>query len=102
VATTGSNGSAYEAAKTARVETSLTEPSIGFKVFPNPATEEITIQTDLEGESTFQLYNSIGQKVLEKTFEKQTKISVVDLSRGSHFYLIQHQEIRSTGKILLE
>ncbi|MEA5139568.1 Ig-like domain-containing protein [Arcicella rigui] len=78
------------------------EPSFNFKVFPNPAKDELMIQTDLEGEATFHLYNSIGQSVLEKTFEKQTKIDLKNLSKGSHYYFIQHQEIRSTGKVLLE
>ncbi|MEA5140589.1 NHL domain-containing protein [Arcicella rigui] len=101
ILTTGTT-SPIQAAKTVREEIIQTEPSLGFKVFPNPATNEINIETDLEGESTFQLYNSIGQKVLETNFVKKTKISISDIGRGNHFYLIQNQELRSTGKILLE
>jgi hypothetical protein len=101
VLTTGTT-SPIQAAKTVREEIIQTEPSLGFKVFPNPATNEINIETDLEGESTFQLYNSIGQKVLETNFVKKTKISISNIGRGNHFYLIQNQELRSTGKILLE
>lgn len=78
------------------------EPSFNFKVFPNPAKDELTIQTDLEGEATFYLYNSVGQQVLEKTFEKQTKINLKNLSKGSHIYLIQHDKTQTSGKVLLE
>ncbi|MEA5141408.1 T9SS type A sorting domain-containing protein [Arcicella rigui] len=93
-------GSAYDAA---RIETTTIEPKINaHKVFPNPAIHELNIETDLEGESTFQLYNVLGQKVAETTFVKKTKILVGDIGRGNHFYSIQNQGIIQDGKVLLE
>ncbi|MEA5427362.1 T9SS type A sorting domain-containing protein [Arcicella lustrica] len=99
--TTTSTGSMYEAA---RLDANQSKPDtrIEFKVFPNPATDELNVETDLDGEATFQLYNMIGQQVLESTFVKKTKIPLINLSKGSYFYLIQYQEYRKTGKVLLE
>ncbi|MET3129444.1 hypothetical protein ABID42_004568 [Arcicella rosea] len=99
--TTTSTGSMYEAA---RLDANPSKPDtrIEFKVFPNPAKEELNVETDLEGEATIQLYNMIGQQVLESTFVKKTKIPLINLSKGSYFYLIQYQEYRKTGKVLLE
>ena len=96
------NTSPIEAAKTARVAVSQSEPSITFKVFPNPATDEINVETNVDEETTFQLYNVIGQKVVEKTFERQTKVKVSEFSRGTYFYLLQHGINRSSGKVILE
>ena len=98
----GNSISPIQMTKMEKVEVSHTESNVGFKVFPNPAVNEINIVTELEGEFIFHLYNSIGQKVKEKAFEKKTKLSVNDLERGSHFYLIQNQNLKSSGKILLD
>ncbi|MEA5401469.1 T9SS type A sorting domain-containing protein [Arcicella sp. DC2W] len=99
--TTTSTSSMYEAA---RLDANSSKPDarIEFKVFPNPATDELNVETDLDGEATFQLYNIIGQQVFESTFVKRTKIPLINLSKGSYYYLIQYQEYRKTGKVLLE
>jgi len=99
--TTTSTGSMYEAARL-DANPSKSDSRIEFKVFPNPATDELNVETDLDGEATFQLYNILGQQVLEKTFVKQIKISLDGFSKGAYYYLIQYQDYRKTGKVLME
>lgn len=72
-----------------------------FNVYPNPFGNEINIigfhnPIDVKAE----LYNALGQKVLESNFSDQTTISTESLSAGMYFLkLIQNQNI-TTHKII--
>ncbi|MDC3260358.1 FG-GAP-like repeat-containing protein [Winogradskyella sp.] len=57
-------------------------PVTTIKIYPNPVTSELSIKTNKNIEK-FEIYNLIGQKVLENTFSK--KINVSSLSDGIYF-----------------
>ncbi|MEA5141112.1 M12 family metallo-peptidase [Arcicella rigui] len=78
------------------------EPSKDFKVFPNPANGIIQVQTDMEGYTTFYLYDDLGREVLSNTFIKQTTIPVDGLSRGTYYLKFQQKEQKGITKIVLK
>lgn len=79
-----------------------------FKIFPNPASEEINISLKLEKPTDveMQLYNSLGQKIKEVLEEKltagQNKIdfSVEDIPEGVYYLKIYTNENEFTRKII--
>lgn len=59
-----------------------------FKIYPNPASETITIETPSDNqEYTIQLLNSLGQIVLERTTIQHSTFIVQHLSEG--VYLVR-------------
>jgi hypothetical protein len=71
-------------------------------VFPNPASNEISITTELEGAS-IQLYTILGQLVLESKLSNETKISVSDLKSGTYMYniIINDTKVKSDKLIII-
>ena len=73
-----------------------------FKIFPNPASNSITITTPddyLNKEMNF--YNNLGQLVLTKKIETFTQsISLTNLSNGIYFYSIASGQNTIKGKII--
>lgn len=67
-----------------------------LQVYPNPATEEIRIDTDIE---SLAIYNSIGQVV--KSVENYRKDSSIDISTlGKGMYIIKADD--KTHKLMVE
>ena len=72
-----------------------------FNVYPNPFGNEINIigfhsPVDVKAE----LYNALGQKVLESNFSNQTTISTENLSAGMYFLKLNQNEKTTTHKII--
>ncbi|TNF41836.1 MAG: carbohydrate-binding protein, partial [Bacteroidetes bacterium] len=82
----------FEAAK-APVTGLKTERNTGFRMYPNPAGNAVTIETDgiWFGEKIISFYNSVGQNVKTgKYFEsKPIEIDISDLSKGLYFIEIR-------------
>jgi hypothetical protein len=73
----------------------------GFLVFPNPTAGPITITfSNQNKQSNFQLFNAMGQIVIEKELTNPTLLSLENLSNGIYFYKIQSNTISQTGKIV--
>lgn len=75
---------------------------IGFSFSPNPATEQIVVRTN-ENKNTFfiEVYNMLGQKVLEKSSDaKETILDVSSLNAGSYFIKVQSEKGTSTQKLI--
>jgi hypothetical protein len=55
-----------------------------FKVYPNPTSTELKIFIDEKQnkEYVLKIYNSIGNKILERNFSKQTNINTSSFSKG--------------------
>lgn len=65
----------------------------GISVYPNPAKNEITVNSSLKGISTIELYNSLGQKMIYSVSEKKVnKIDVSKLPRGVYQVKIVNAE----------
>ncbi len=73
-----------------------------FKVFPSPAHDELTVENNLNQSVLFGLYNSMGEKIIDKTWkEKINKIDISAVSNGIYFYKITSEKgILKAGKII--
>jgi len=68
-----------------------------FKIFPNPAKTElnILIQGEAEKSYTVKIYNTLGEKITEQTFNKQLKINTSAFAKG----IYQVQVCNAQGNI---
>lgn len=84
--------------------TSVVKPEqAGFKVFPNPASEKITIQlNDSEKAGIFELFNVIGKKITLETISNSTQLDVNNIPPGTYFYQIKLKQKVFTGKIIIQ
>jgi hypothetical protein len=73
------------------VETTTTEP----KIYPNPASESITISG--VGLGKLELYNTLGQKLIEKEITGTSTINTSTLQTG--MYVIK---LESGGEVVFE
>ena len=71
-------------------------------VFPNPTAGELNIQITSTQEFQFTLYNSLGEKIIEKTFSgKSNTFNLSAYSNGIYFYkIISEKNIIKTGKVI--
>jgi hypothetical protein len=69
-------------------------------LYPNPAQKSITI-SGLNEKATIEIYNTIGAKVLEKTFSGETKLNI-DFPCGMYFAKINSENKTVVKKILIE
>lgn len=73
-----------------------------IKIYPNPAVGELNIENNSTQLLQFTLYNSVGEKIIDKTLTDKT--SVIDLSSYSadiYFYkLASDKSIVKTGKLM--
>ncbi len=96
----GLNGCSAIASTEVKVDYLLaTNPSASsqYKIFPNPASENIHIETALSGRSNLRLIDINGREILKKTFTKNTTIDAQKLTPG--IYLIR---IRNGAKEISE
>ena len=66
----------------------------GFRVFPNPSTGIINIQSEFEKTYTIRLINALGEKLLTKKNAKQ--ISTKELKSGLYFLHFETEKSTST------
>lgn len=80
---------------------SIAEEEIEFSVYPNPATEVITVKTDLT-DGIFELYDMTGRRVMRfAILNATTRVDVSDLASGTYYYRVTgaHQK---DGKLFIE
>lgn len=77
-----------------------------FKVYPNPARAEINIDVEEKENKEYiaKVYNSVGAKIIEQKFTKQTKISTANFSKGIYQVQVCNKDgkICHTEKVLIE
>jgi dihydroorotase len=78
-----------------------------IKFYPNPATTFINIelQKAMQKNSSFQVYNFLGKKVIElKDVANKTRIDLSTYSRGIYIYQLKDQagKIIESGKFQIE
>lgn len=85
--------------------TSLTRELMeSVKIFPNPSHDFIQINSPLQTSDPveFTLYNLIGQRVMQSSFGKTTKIKVNHLPQGMYSYTIRVQnDLIQSGKLTI-
>ncbi|UKN02866.1 T9SS type A sorting domain-containing protein [Paracrocinitomix mangrovi] len=73
------------------------------QIYPNPAKDQLTIQTELTGEFNIRLMNHLGQEVISISSNDQTKVlDVGRLSKGLYLVEISNLEGRTIKKLIIE
>ena len=73
-----------------------------YKVFPNPATEELFIQTSFEGLKQIEIISTEGKKVYTKTKNGNLiKINTIGLNKGIYILKISDNKSTVVRKVLI-
>jgi len=76
-----------------------------FKVYPNPATDKLSISTyNLKGKLCIRIFNIVGKLVVETTFDKPGDLLSVDVSKlvsGTYFIKADCEGVSSTKKVVI-
>lgn len=76
----------------------------GWKLYPNPFKEELTIEKLNSRTATFVLFNALGQRVAEVALQEEVNTiqQLADLSEGVYFYQLMTENgmLLKTGSIL--
>ena len=76
--------------------------NLDFKLYPNPTSFFITIETkDFNSMGNFQLFDIRGKLVLSDKINGETKISVEGLKPGVYTYFFTQDISISRGKLIL-
>jgi hypothetical protein len=73
-----------------------------ISIYPNPATDVLTIETQTEG--TFELYNTLGEKVHTSVMLNEVKhlqINISHLPQGTYHYQFHTKNYMQGGKIVV-
>ena len=67
-----------------QIDLSTNEPqeNIAVDIFPNPAIDYFTIETEVNSTFLLLITNLFGQKVTEKKFQKRTEVDVSAFGKG--------------------
>lgn len=72
-----------------------------IRIFPNPAREQVTIQSDIG--NSIVIYNSIGQEVyVTSQNENEKNINLSNFSRGVYFVTISNGNFSESKKIIIQ
>jgi hypothetical protein len=83
------------------------KPDIGFHLFPNPATDAVTIElaAPLSQPATLTFFNQLGEKVLEKQLphgQREATVPVSHLPKGMYFLsLVENGQVVNTRKVAI-
>jgi hypothetical protein len=70
-------------------------------IYPNPAGNEITVSTDVDGSKLF-IFSLLGQLLLESDLSTLTKINVSDFKNGTYIYkIVKDAKIIKTDKLII-
>jgi len=72
-----------------------------FSVRPNPASDILIVENTTGLRSVVTIFNITGAKVLEETFETETRLDVASLPRGMYLVRIQNGSAESVVRIAL-
>ena len=73
----------------------------GFTIYPNPATDELTIQLDKDAYNSFTITNSVGQVLLQQPLTAtQTKVNVKTLAAGLYYITLRGENGTKTQKFV--
>lgn len=70
------------------------------KVFPNPTSDRITIQSDNFKNSTLQIFDNLGRQILQQNIIKsETVLDISNFKTGQYLLQIERDNKRSVYKI---
>ena len=72
-----------------------------INIFPNPFSEEITVNLSDPIDTKFILYNYLTEKVIERNITESTSINTGDIANGVYFYILQNaKNYQKSGKLI--
>ena len=85
------------------VSTAETTQDISLKVFPNPASERVTISHDGQWkDASVSLYDAVGKSVYTARFTSNTlDINIGHLAKGVYFVKVQDGKKETTIKLIV-
>lgn len=87
----------------ADIYTSVDEnETIQVEVFPNPASDLITLQGEIQSNATIEIYNAVGQKVYDNTLPISRQIDVSTWTAGLYIMTISQNGQRINKSIIIE
>jgi len=79
---------------------SVSEEDLAASIYPNPNNGSFTIRVN--GECSYQLFNSIGQQVLSGDFTDETQIKAEGLHQGMYFLQLTDGQGTRVEKLVIE
>lgn len=73
-----------------------------LNVFPNPATDFISIGSESIKEGTFEITNLLGEKLISNSYAIAQKIDISTLPKGIYFITIQNENSIASRKLVIE
>lgn len=78
-------------------------PNDAIQIHPNPATDQIWIQTGDYQPLQVQIFNTIGQEIMNQPLtQKNTNIQLPDLPKGIYLVTVQTEEGMLTQRLLID
>ena len=82
-------------------ELNSNKEALSTMVYPNPAGNEITVSTNVDGAKLF-IFNLMGQVILENDLIALTKIDVSHLKTGTYIYkIVKDDKIIKADKLII-
>jgi Secretion system C-terminal sorting domain len=70
-----------------------------IKIYPNPAHHFFEINTNSNSPILFELYNTMGEKIITKTINNRAYFFTNNIANGIYFYTLKNENQTSFGKI---
>ena len=84
------------------IEMQRDEPNaIPFRMYPNPASDRLTIELNDQSGRSVAVYNTMGQKVLEQEIVQATEFDLQSLDAGHYIVRLQTQEAVYTQPLIV-
>ena len=71
-------------------------------VLPNPATEQVRVETSLNGPHSVILYDVLGREQFRRPFEKSLNLSLQTLVKGVYIYRVVTPDGAVEGRLLVD
>lgn len=71
-------------------------------VYPNPATNQFTVNTGNDEKASIQLFNIVGQQVYSETFTGSTTVNVANLHSGVYMLKVNQNGKVNTTKVIVK
>ena len=76
-------------------------PNLEVKIFPNPTSDKITIQSDNFKNTSLQITDNLGRQILQQNISKsETVLDISDFKTGRYFLQIEREGKRNVYKIM--
>ncbi len=76
---------------------------VQFNIFPNPANELVTLNTNFEGLLKINIVDALGRELITDSFTHNIDLDIKDLKPGIYFYTLSKNNIQvRNGKLIKE